>query len=69
MNGWCFVQMSCTKKAVISPFLSEAGIWKTDCSHQPLSSEFFSSDLHLLSPILSVGGKALNSLLSVEMLE
>ena len=34
-----------------------------------LHSEFFSSDLHFLCPILAVGTKALHSLLSVGMLE
>ena len=80
-SGWFFfVQMNCTQKAVISPCLSVAGSWttvtslhlllvKTDFSHQALHSEFFSSDLHFLCPILAVGTKALNSLLSVGMLE
>ena len=73
------VQMSCTQKAVISPCLSVAGSWttvislhlllvKTDFSHQPLHPEF-SSDLHFLCPILAVRTRALNSLLSVGMLE
>lgn len=69
--------MSCTQKAVISPCLPEVGSWKlsfpsylysvkTDCFHQLLYSKFFSSNL---CPILEVEGKALISLLSVEMLE
>lgn len=57
MNGQIFVQMSCTQEAVISPCLSEAESWKTNCSHQPISSEFFFSDLHLLGPILEVGNR------------
>lgn len=42
---------------------------KTDCSHQLLHSKILSSDLSLLTPILEAETKALNFLLSVEMLE